>query len=321
MTNNPNICLDRAFAYMKSEKFDQALLDYSVFRTQKNIQQPKTVTFDYLDFSLGLGSGLTKGAAESGEQLLAFAGNVLNHPIDTSVEMYEAFSTLAKLTASKEWKVLGQTLTPEVLELVNKWETFSPREKGEKSGYIIGKYGADIFIPGATGKVISKGVKGARELALLSQNLQRTERILVLETLAETGGKSGKFAESLNTLSTAERLSPQTLELLYRLKSAPSIASKNDILNIIKPNGTWIGKEGSKFRIRLFEGGQNRANQVFKELTKSGKIIYQDGEKTISQMPDKVYITYRSFSKSGPATIDINIKGMKDNIKLKFMGK
>jgi hypothetical protein len=109
------------------------------------------------------------------------------------------FSSIVKLVKSSDWKILSQSLAPEVCELIDDWQILSEKEKGEKSGYIVGKYGTDILLPGAGIKAISKGVKGAKELASIAKNLQKVENMIVLEALTETGGNAGTFAEIIYT--------------------------------------------------------------------------------------------------------------------------
>ena len=232
------------------------------------------------------------------------------------VDSIQMISDLAK---DNEWKTLSEIMIPEVRALINEWEVLSPKEKGEKSGYIIGKYGADILIPVAAAKAISQGMKGAKELAVIAKNLQNAEKVIVLEALAETGGRSGAFAETVYAWKSAEELTPNSSGILKNIKRTSSLTTKNDILNIIKPNGKWIGKEGSSSYTRLFEGGTEEALEVFKDLTKNGKIIFKDGEKIITQLSDDIYVTYRSSSKSGPPTIDIKAPDFKQNIKIKFL--
>ena len=112
---------------------------------------------------------------------------------------------------------------------------------------------------------------------------------------------------------------PPPSGILKNAKALSSIQTRKDVLNIIKPKGQWTGNKGTKSRIRLFKGGQNEAVQIFDELTKNGKVIYQDNLTKIYKLSDDTYITYRSFSKSGPPTIDVKLEGLKNNIKIKFL--
>jgi hypothetical protein len=116
-------------------------------------------------------------------------------------------------------------------------------------------------------------------------------------------------------------LIPHYSGILENIRKFSFIQTRADILNILKPNGQWIGKEGTRSTIRLFQSGENEARKVFQKLTKEGKIVYSETSITICKLPDDIYITYRPLSTSGPPTIDIKIKGIKDNIKLKFLDK
>ena len=210
---------------------------------------------------------------------------------------------------------LKEALMPEVCELIDNWKDLSSKEKGEKSGYIVSKYGSDIILPGAATKMISKGIKGGKELIIAAKNLQNTEKVLVLEALTE----SGKFMDVVCQYKSTEKFIPTSSGILDYLKNISFIRTKADILNIIKPNGEWIGKAGKTRFIRLFKGGENEALNVFKELTKGGKIICSDSEITVIKLSDELHISYRQLSKSGPPTIDINVEGVENNIKLKFI--
>ena len=318
--NNHNIYLDRAYAYLQDGQFDHSLNDYNVYTEQKNVNLEKSTTLiDCVDFSMGVTTGITKGAVESGKQLIAFAAGAIAHPAKTYVGFVDSIQMISDLAKDNEWKTLSEIMIPEVRALINEWEVLSPKEKGEKSGYIIGKYGADILIPVAAAKAISQGMKGAKELAVIAKNLQNAEKVIVLEALAETGGRSGTFAETVYAWKTAEQILPHSSGILKRIKETSSILTKTDILNIIKRNGELIGKKGASDFIRLFEGGQNEAMQVFKELTKSGKLVRTEKNITIYKISDDIYITYRQVSTSGPPTIDIKLPEMEHNIKFKFL--
>ncbi|KPK33716.1 MAG: hypothetical protein AMS24_00075 [Chlamydiae bacterium SM23_39] len=320
--NNHNIYLDRAYAFLQDGQFEHSLNDYQVYIREDQINTEKSITFvDCFDFSVGTTTGIAKGAVESGKQLISFAANAITHPVDTGRGIYVSFSNIAKLAYSQEWKELSKILAPEVCELINIWESLYPKEKGERSGYIVGKYGADILIPGATAKAISKGIKGAKELAILAKNLQRTERVVILEALAGIGG-SGNFAETVCAWKTAEKIMPHSSGILKNIKVFSSITTKSDLVNIIKPNGKWIGKAGTKPYIRLFEGSQKESIKIFNKLTKNAKLINDNSYSgKMYLLQDGTVIGFRPLSKSGAPTIDIKLPDIKDNIKLKFLEK
>ena len=272
---------------------------------------------------MGFTTGINKGAFTSGKELLSFAANALIHPINTSSEIYEAFAAIAKLAYNQEYNTLIQALSPEVLDLTNKWEALSPKERGEKSGFIFGKYGSDILLPAASAKAISQGAKGAKELAIIAKNLQLTEKALVLEAALETGVESNAFTKAMYSWKTAETLErlPSPSVILNNINRTKKITTSKDILDILQPNKRWIGGKGagSKSIVRVFKGSEKEGLNVFNHLTKDGEVIINDGKKIVSKLSDDIHITYRTFSKSELPTININIPSHRRDIKLKFL--
>ncbi len=188
--NDPDAYLDRATAYLNSGDYERSLRDYQSYTAQK----PAPLKYAF-DFSAGFAKGLPKGVMDSGLQLGSFARDAIIHPINTATEVAQALTSLSKLVYSQEWAALAETLAPEVGELVTKWDTFSPKEQGEHAGYVFGKYGADILIPGASAKVFSKGVKGAKEIATACKSLKTAEKTLVIEACTQGLEEGAKFAE------------------------------------------------------------------------------------------------------------------------------
>ena len=165
---------------------------------------------------------------------------------------------------------------------------------------------------------IAEGIKGAKELALIARNIQNAEKVMVLDALAGTGGSSGQFAQTMFALQRGEGSLPHFSELLANLKSGPSFKLEK-LLDMLETDIEKIGFEGSSKNIRLFRGGEKDAHKIFEELSKEGKIHFENNEKIIFKFSDDVYITYRSSSKSGPPTIDIKLPSFTGNIKFKFI--
>jgi len=146
---------------------------------------------------------------------------------------------------------------------------FLPKDRGERSGFIIGKYGADILIPGAATKIISQDIKGAKEIVVIAKNLQKTEKVIVFEALTETGGRSGAFAEiyksklTKNYLKESEVLSLKTShnleftehaleraierniskEAIFEALNNPLKIEKIKIDNLGRPSQRFIGQK------------------------------------------------------------------------------
>jgi hypothetical protein len=90
--------------------------------------------------------------------------------------------------------------------------------------------------------------------------------------------------------------------------------------DILKPGGELIGRAGSDETIRELPGGTKAAEEMFARLTKNASPIENTTYKGQAfEPPEGGFIGYRAISKSGPATIDVNIPGLEDVAKLKFL--
>lgn len=210
--------LDRSTMYFGLGDYERSIEDFNEYASQIKEAYPAAI----FQFTLGFARGLPKGIYESGHGMFLFLTNMIKDPIHSSWQMWEALSVLSNLARSKEWSLLGEALVPEVLELIHGWDKLSFDQKGERAGYIFGKYGADILVPGTVAKAVSKGVKGAKELNAVYNSLKNAEKTLVLESVAGLGS-GAKAAEVINagqkTLSLGEELGFSTREMA-KLKQA-----------------------------------------------------------------------------------------------------
>jgi tetratricopeptide (TPR) repeat protein len=176
-----DLYLDRATAYLENGDYSHAMQDY-----QQHIDKKSPLSLqDMTDFSLGFATGLPRGLKESGSQFLSFATKCINHPIATAQEIGQAFALLAELAHSQEWATISQALAPEVCDLVNTWDNLSSKERGEQTAFAFAKMGADICAPGAVTKLISAGIKSAKEVTTVCNTLKNAEKALVLESAAQ----------------------------------------------------------------------------------------------------------------------------------------
>lgn len=215
---NPLPYLERGAAYFSLKDYDRSLEDYHNFVSQTKTTQPLSIP----DFSYGFAKGLPKGIYDSGSGLFLFASDLIQHPINTGAQMWDALTLLSNLAKTEQWDTLSEALAPEVHQLVKEWDSLPSDKKGELTGYAFGKYGADILLPGAIAKAVSKGLKGGQELAIIYKSLQTAEQSLVLESAANIGN-GAKIAEvieaSQKTIALGDELGFSTTEMAH-LKQA-----------------------------------------------------------------------------------------------------
>jgi tetratricopeptide (TPR) repeat protein len=200
--SNPMPYLERAIARFNLGLYDSSLEDYQQFTAHSPAQKADSLSIS--EFSTGVAKGLPKGMYDSGRGLFVLLSDVVAHPIQTGEQMWEALKLLTDLTRLGQWKVFSEVLAPEVYQLVNEWNEMPSGRRGEMAGYAFGKYGADIFIPGALAKATAKGLQGAQELSRVFKGLKTVEQTLLLEAAAglESGAKIAEVIELEKRIST-----------------------------------------------------------------------------------------------------------------------
>ncbi len=175
---------ERAVAYFEEGAFDLALQDYltSGFRPQPVLVS----SINLFPYSLGLTKGLLKGGGHGAIEFipsLLSSVHGLGHglwvfvkdPVNVSIDFVKATRDCVIFIKDHTSKETLVKLVPELGELIEKWDKLEDSEKGEITGYIIGKYGVDIF----AGVGVAKGMK-------LYRNLKKANNMLTFEALASS---------------------------------------------------------------------------------------------------------------------------------------
>ncbi len=194
--NNSEVYLNRALTYFETGQIDKAAADF-----EKHVSLRKEPIKDMKDFSIGFARGLGRGVKDSGVGLYEFAGDLAFHPISTATKMYESGKMLFELTKSAQWQEIAQVLSPEAYELATNWEILSFEKRGELSGYVFGKHGADILIPGVGIKLVKGAIGEFKILANAASAASKADKVYLLET---TAGATIKLEESIGLLSVTK---------------------------------------------------------------------------------------------------------------------
>ncbi len=268
--SNQELYLNRSYAYLKQGDFENSRNDFEAYTAKKPISAQSGIVEDSFDFMHGFTLGIPKGIYDSGSELGHFAKDVICHPIDTSVEMCQAMATLTELAASNEWKTVSQALAPDVVELVERWQTLSPFEKGEGTGYALGKHGGDFIIPGAATKIVAESVTGVKQVSAALRNLKNAEKILAFEMAAAAAETATQGAEFANKMAIADDvgLSPQQFSKANRTGVFEPTIEKID--RPILQEMHFLEQSGQlteKARLALSEFGKYSPAQIEIELS------------------------------------------------------
>jgi len=197
---------ERAHAYFELNEIDLAIKDYWKCKELEEKQPPymkkllpKTRASKgglrpkgKIDYSSGFCVGIAKGG---GVALVEFVPSVFSccrgilhglwscacSPNEVRKDLTDA--SFAFFEYLKTHSAIGNLgiVVPELKDLLSNWDKLSDFERGEKSGYIIGKYGVDILIPGTA----IKGIKKLRQL-------KRANTMFTLECCAVSQVKKTK---------------------------------------------------------------------------------------------------------------------------------
>lgn len=247
---NPLPYLERGIAHFRLGQYDHSVEDYKQFSSQTQ----KTDLSSIADFSIGFTKGLPQGVYESGEGIVLFLTDFIRHPINTSGQIVNAINELIDLMRDDDWGVVAEALAPEVYQLVTQWNTLPSDQRGELAGYAVGKYGADILMPGALTKIAIKSTKSAQELASICKNLQIAQETLVLETVSGIGN-SVKIAEIVGKAQTTAFLGEElgfTAREMGQLKQAGKLEQAID-----STCESWLAKSPSEAYLTAKQGGKH----------------------------------------------------------------
>lgn len=210
-----NAYIERASAYFELNEISLALQDY--YHAKKlTVTAPfkRTIALDAIyipdhknDFCEGLILGTLEGGKISAEEffpsVLSCCRGLLNglwafvlNPKDLSLEMVNSAYSMGEYISSHTTIECLECFIPELQDLSLTWNKINDYSKGKKIGYMIGKYGVEIFAPIGV-------IKGTNKF----RTLKRANTMCTLESCAisqvnktkilEEGAKRSAIRESL----------------------------------------------------------------------------------------------------------------------------
>lgn len=217
--SNREAYIERALAYFETNQLSLALQDYESAKKLTVVAPFKYASHNLMamsaiyipenkiDFSKGLIAGTLSGASVSVVEFIpstySSCRGILNglwafvcSPNEVSQEMLNAAYGIGEFISNHSTEECFQCVVPELKELSLYWENINDYSRGEKIGYLIGKYGIDIFAPIG----ILKGVNKVKAL-------KRANTMCTLEACASSKVKQIKIIEE----STKRALTRTTL--------------------------------------------------------------------------------------------------------------
>jgi tetratricopeptide (TPR) repeat protein len=175
---NQKAYFERAAAYFELGNFDLSLEDY----LKSNLKPyPSAINYPYLaPFAQALKTGILSGGVEGGASLLSSIKTLgrtiwafVEDPVEISTSFFNAAKECAEFVIKSTPLELVDALVPEFQTLREDWNKINEAKRCEMIGFIIGKYGVELF----AGSTIVKGFKAY-------QDLRKANRLMTFEAMA-----------------------------------------------------------------------------------------------------------------------------------------
>jgi len=181
---NQDAYIERAISYFEMGDLDKALADYLLSGDLSTSDRSKLQWLEITQLSAGIAIGVLEGGTHGvvdflpgvlgsirgvGNGLWAFCTD----PVGASQEFADAALHCVEYIKSHSSLEILQRMVPELQELIQNYDCLSDYQKGKLIGYVIGKYGIDIFL-----------WSGSLKAVKYYQDLRRANQLMTLEALA-----------------------------------------------------------------------------------------------------------------------------------------
>lgn len=156
---------------------------------------PKGLSDNYLvGFCVGLQRGAVEGLIDYIPNTLSCCSGILHgiwsfskNPKEASKKVFEICHALTEQIRKNSLRENLELVVPELKELCEGWDSFNYYDRGDRIGYIIGRYGIEIFAPLITIKTAKYflALKRANTVATLNACASKVDSVAVLEKSAQ----------------------------------------------------------------------------------------------------------------------------------------
>lgn len=306
--NNRGAHFSRAQAYFETGEFDQSLDDYLKSKNHSGSLEPKLKHSATVKESVL--SGLQEGCAEavvdfvpslcsSAYGLCSSMWVFAQHPVDSTTQFvnacYDIGNCINEFRKNVDLDEI-ESYPIEIQRMYDQFDRLSEAEKGRQIGYIVGRYGVDIFAGGAAIKGIAafKKLKDANRICMLeAMTISETNKELVIasafkhKTEREAFFKNVKLEWDKQNKHILGRHNFQEGKSILTHKNPPELLKKSAGKGE-KVRGK-IGQSGYQEIVDFAEPiGYNVDQNGVQTLTTWGKIHYSnDGAHIVPTMPKK----------------------------------
>jgi len=285
--------IERAYAYFELDKINYSISDYE--KAQKLLLQQGGVQkglFNWLfgspeiqyskGFCVGATQGVTVAVTDFVPSVFCCSRGILHAlwataspPIETSKAFidhcYVLTEYLAKNTTQEQ---LDSTVSELKILLIN-WAKLSDYERGKQTGYVVGKYGLDIFLCTTTVKQMQRLKQLNTMLTLETCTISRWKKASILK-------ESKKFAtarSSISKVAKSDKIVPANSNII------PQVMQKKHAWDKVLTLTGNHEKDFKKVLEFLEKHNVKKASKLVDEapfIKGSTKVLRQDYEMTIN---------------------------------------
>ncbi|MDB2613825.1 polymorphic toxin type 50 domain-containing protein [Chlamydiales bacterium] len=279
---NMEAYFQRASAYFEIGDFERSLNDYVFSKKNKSHKVQDSISIEFVEaFYKASIDGAFDAASEFLPSLCHTAyglGTCLwafgEHPVESIQNLayagYEICEPIYDYLHSIDKEKLGQ-YADEVVYLYENYKQLSDQEKGKLIGYVIGKYGTEIFAGSAAFKAYSsyKKIRNANNICnlesmlksstskecIISKGLQQSsERSQFFEKISIEWDKQSKHIPGKHNYETGKSIIyHKNIDQLLSENAGNGVSIRGtigepgykEIVDFKETIGEWIGKDGS----------------------------------------------------------------------------
>ncbi|NGX42073.1 MAG: hypothetical protein K940chlam7_00349 [Chlamydiae bacterium] len=197
-------------------------------------------------------------------------------PVEVSKDLINTSYELVEYLKENTARECLEAVVPELKDLCVNWDTLSDYDRGNKTGYIIGKYGVDILAPGA----VMKGVKKYRQLKRLN-SMFTVECCVVSEAkkakILEASSRHSAIRTTVSDLAKTGKIIPGNANVIPHV-----MQEKHAWEKIIKMSGNKVEDFGKVSTLLEESGILSEKYLLESEKFHNGKIIRSDYRKFIN---------------------------------------
>jgi tetratricopeptide (TPR) repeat protein len=243
---NKEAHLERAYAYFELDQIDKSLEDFQYYKALDKQFPEFSITYNIVvqaphHYALGFHNGVNEGAMFS---LIEYVPSTLNclrgmlnglwvfacSPEEVSKDLLKTSYELVEFIKQSQPNEILELLVPELKQLCLKWGKLTDFERGYGIGFIIGKYGADIYIPGAAIKTIKKvrALKRANTAFTIERCLQSQSNKTIILTQST---KRAAAREAIRDLAKSGKVIPRNSNVIPHIMQTKHAWEKVIILS------------------------------------------------------------------------------------------